>query len=62
MGREICIRNRISRNILYCAKDNDSNMSNMCAKEFSDLNFNQTVNAKISIFQEIVLNFIFSQK
>ena len=32
------------------------------AKEFSDLNYNQAVIGKISIFQEIAPNFTYSQK
>ena len=30
----------LSRNEIWCAEDNHYYMSNMCAKEFSDSNFN----------------------
>ena len=44
------------------AEDNYNYMSTMCAKEFSDSNFNLEVIGKISIFQEIAQNFTNSQK
>ena len=38
------------RNETGCADDKCNYMSNMCAKEFSDSNFNSAVIGKISIF------------
>ena len=53
---------RLSRNEICCAEDSHNYMSKMCAKEFSDSNFNQEVIGKISIFQEIAQSFTYSQK
>ena len=38
-----------------------NHMHHLCAKGFLDLNFNQAVNDKISIFQEIAPNFTFKK-
>ena len=40
-------KNQLGRNKICFAKDNYSFMSNMCAKEFSDSNFDQAVIGKI---------------
>ena len=39
-------------------EDSYSYMTNMCGKEFSDLNFNQAVIGKVWIFQEIAKNLL----
>ena len=53
-------KDRLCINEIFCAEDNCSYMSNMCAKEYSDLNLHQAVIGKISIFKTIVPNFTFS--
>ena len=47
---------------MWCASDNHNNMHHIRAKELLDSNFNKTVIYKISIFNEIAPNFIYSQK
>ena len=47
---------------MWCAEDNYSYMCQICAKGLLDLNFNEAVIDKVSIFHEIALNFTHSQK
>ena len=47
---------------MWCAKGNHSYMSHIGAKGFVDSNLNYAVIDKISNFQEIALNFTYSQK
>ena len=42
---------------MYCAADNHNYMCRICAKELLDLNFNEAVIDKISIFHEIAPKF-----
>ena len=44
------------RTVVFFAEDTHSYMSNMCAKEFSESNFNKAVIGKILTFQEIAPN------
>ena len=46
---------------MCCAADKNNNMCHICAKELLDSNFNQAVD-RISNFNEIALNFTYSQK
>ena len=55
-------KNLFRRNKICCAEDNHNYKSNMCAKEFSDLNFYLTVIGKILIFQENVQSITNLQK
>ena len=47
---------------MFCASDNHNYMCHICAKEFSNSNFNEAVIDKVSNFYEIAPNFTFSQK
>ena len=50
--------NQISWDETCSAKDNQSDMSDICAKDFLDSSFNEkSVIGKIPIFQEIAPNF-----
>ena len=55
-------KNRFDGNEICCAGDNYNHMSNIFAEKFLDTNFGQAVSGKISIFQDIVPNFTYSQK
>ena len=46
---------------MWCAADNHNYLCHICAKEFSNLNFNKAVIDKISILHEITPNFTHSQ-
>ena len=61
-GKSALANNRFGRKEICCTGDDHNYMSNMCAKELPDLNFNLSVIGKISIFQQIVPNFTYSQK
>ena len=54
--------NRLGKNEIWCAENNHSYMSRVCAKGFLDSNFNLAVIDKISFFQEIDPNYTNSQK
>ena len=47
---------------MWCASDNHNYMCHICAKELLDLNFNEAVIDKASIFNEIAQNFTYSQE
>ena len=54
--------NQLERNEICSAKDN-YNISDMCAKQFSESNFNKAVvRISISIFQQIFPNCTYSPK
>ena len=61
-GNLYLTKNPLSRNEMWCAADNHNYMCHPCAKGFLDLNLNEAVIDKISIFHEIAPNFIYSQK
>ena len=52
-------KNRFGGNEICYAEENHSYMSNMCANEFSGLNFNSWVIGKPSIIQEITPNYTY---
>ena len=54
--------NRLGRNEIWCAEYYHSYVCHICAKGFLDLNFNEAVIDKISIFHEFASNFTYSQK
>ena len=56
-GNLYLTENWLSRNKMWCTADNHYYMCHICAKEVLDVNFNHTVIAKISNFQEIAPNF-----
>ena len=58
-GNLYLTKNGLGRNDISYAEDYHSYMSNICAKEFSDSNFNEAVIGKISIFQEIASDWNF---
>ena len=62
MGNLYLTKNQFGGNKICNAEDNHSYMSNICTKECSYSKFNQAVMGKILIFQEIALNFTYSQK
>ena len=47
---------------MWCVSDIHNDMCHIWAKEFLDLDINQAVIYKISIFNEIAPNFTYSQK
>ena len=61
-GNLYSTENHLSRNEMWCATDNHNYMCHVCAKGFSDLNFNQAIIGKISNFLEIAPNFTYSRK
>ena len=60
-GNLYSTKNWISRNEMWCAAGNHNYMSHVCAKGFSGSNLSYAVIDKISDFQEIAPNFIYSQ-
>ena len=56
------IENQAGRNKILCSQDNLSYMCHIRTKGFLNSNFNEALIDKISIFQEIVPNFTYSQK
>ena len=61
-GNLYLTENGLSRNEMWCASDNHSNVRHICAKELSVSNCNYAVICKISIFKEIALNFTYLPK
>ena len=59
-GSLYLIEHRFSRKEMWCAVVNHNYMGHICAKGFLDLNFNQAVIDKISIFYEIATDFTYS--
>ena len=47
---------------MWCTVDDHNHMCRICAKELLDSNFYEAVIDKISNFNEIALNFTYSQK
>ena len=47
---------------MWCVADNLNYMFQMCAKGFSDSNFDEAIIDKISVFHEISPNFTYSKK
>ena len=47
---------------MWCAAGNHNYMCHICAKRFSDSNFNLAVIDKISVFHKMTSNFTYSQK
>ena len=51
---------QFARNETCCVEDNQICISNVYAKDFSDLNLNLAVIGKVSFFQENASNFTYS--
>ena len=54
--------NPLSGNKMWCVANNHNYMCHVCAKGFSDSNFDKAFIDKISNFHEIAPNFTYSQK
>ena len=61
-GNLYLTENQLRKNEMWCASDNHNDMCHIRAKGHLDLNFNEAVIYKISIFKEIAPNFTYSQK